>query len=53
MSGEPVSASLAGVAEQLEPGAVGIHDDAFLHVRDGIGGAFEKILQLLAVFARR
>ena len=42
-----------GVAEQLDPGAVGVHDDAFLHMRDGIGGTFEKVLQLLAIFARR
>ena len=42
-----------GIAEQLEPRAIRIHDDAFLHVGDGIGRAFEKVLQLLAVFARR
>ena len=44
---------VAGVAEQLEPRAVGIDDDAFLHVRDGVRRALEKILQLLAVLARR
>ena len=44
---------VAGIAEQLEPRAVGIDDDAFLHVRDGVGRAFEKVLQLLAVLARR
>jgi hypothetical protein len=38
-------------AEQLEPGAIRVDDDAFLHVRDGIRGPFEKMLQLLAVFA--
>jgi len=42
-----------GVAEQFEPGAVRIHDDAFLHMRDRIGRAFQKILQLFAIFARR
>ncbi len=44
---------VARIAEQLEPGAIGIHDDAFLHVGDGVGRAFEKILQLLAILAGR
>ena len=44
---------VARVAEQLEPRAIGIDDDAFLHVRDRVGGAFEEPLQLLAIFARR
>ena len=41
-----------GVAEQFHPGTVGIHDDAFLHMRDGIGRPLEKILQLLAILTR-
>ena len=44
---------VARIAEQFDPRAIGVHDDAFLHVRDGVGRAFEKVLQLLAVFARR
>ena len=44
---------VAGVAEQLEPGAVGIDDDALLHVSDRVGRAVQKVLQLFAIFARR
>ncbi len=45
----------AGIAmpEQLEPGTVDLHDDAFLHLRDRIVGAMQCGLQLLAVFLRR
>jgi hypothetical protein len=44
---------LAGVAEQLEPRPVGIHDDALLHVGDGVGRSLEEFLQLLPILARR
>ena len=44
---------VARIAEQLQPRAVGVDDDALLHVRDGVGGALEEVLQLLAVLARR
>ncbi len=44
---------VARVAEELEPGAIGVDDDAFLNVCDRIGRAFEEALQLLAILARR
>ena len=44
---------VGGIAEQLDPGPVGVDDDAFLHVGDGVGGAFQKVMQLFAVLACR
>ena len=40
------------VAEQLEPGLVGVDDDAFLHLQDGVVGALQDRLQLAAIIAR-
>ena len=39
------------VTEQLEPGLVGVDDDAFLHLQDGVVGALQDRLQLAAVVA--
>src|SRR5690606_39302914 len=40
-------------AEQLKPGGIGVDDDAFLYVRDRVGRASHKGLELFAVLARR
>ena len=40
------------VAEQLEPGLVGVDDDAFLHLQDRVVRALQHRLQLAAVVAR-
>ncbi len=41
------------VAEQLEPGLVGIDHDAFLHLQDGVVGTLQHRLQLAPIVARR
>ena len=41
-----------GVAEQFEPGLVGVDDDAFLHLQDGVVGTLQHGLQLAAIVAR-
>ena len=51
--GHALQGVIAGVAEQLKPGTVGVDDDAFLHMGDCVRRTLEKILQLLPVFARR
>ena len=40
-------------AVQIEPRGIGVDDDAFLHVRDGVGRAGHERLQLVAILARR
>ncbi len=53
ISGWPDYGAIVGVAEQLEPCLVGVHDDAFLHLQDGVVGALQHRLQLPAVVAGR
>ena len=38
--------------EQLEPGGVGIHQDALLHLRDRIVGALQHHFELAAIVLR-
>ena len=40
-----------GVAEQLQPGLVGVDHDAFLHLQDGVVGTLQHRLQLAAIVA--
>ena len=41
-----------GIAEQFEPGAVDLHDDAFLHLRDRVVGAMQDGLELSSIILR-
>ena len=40
-----------GVAEQFQPGLVGVDHDAFLHLQDGVVGTLQHRLQLAAIVA--
>jgi hypothetical protein len=40
------------VAEQFEPGLVGVDDDAFLHLQDRVVGTLQHRLELAAIVAR-
>ena len=51
MSGWSTTAPGIRVAEQLEPGLVGIDHDSFLHLQDGVIGTLQHGLQLAAIVA--